>query len=723
MRVFDELKQRKVLQTAALYFAIAWGVTEVLSFLVQKIPVFPDWTETAIAILFVLGFPVAVFLAWMFDVGKNGVRRADPASGIGRGVVVLAVAGLLFATGALSYLLIPRIEAEKGLIQAGDIGTVAVLPFENLTGDPSLGYLGAGVAEDIRQRLALFTDLQVIGRVSIAGFAGSGVDLASIRNILDAGLIIEGSLQRIGGQLQVNIALLHTTSGRQLWANTISAKETGWGPLRQRIVTSLGEQLALTVRVKKTEAPIPDEALDAYFRALAELGQPEVADGWFDEATRLAPNFADAWARKALLRMEMMWRGMPDRQAWAEAQPLFTRAREIDPGNLLADIAEAQLLWLAKLDPDASYVVLQRAESRAANHPLIIGGLGNTLRYMPGRSDEAEAYSRRYLAQDPLNPDAHNILATALAFQNRYDEAWPIFDRALELDPGYMLAYEYKANLEFFRTSPIDALVTMTRKGQAEVTSRDETKRCMLYMAAALLPYEQAEALLRDAIDREVDRSLYHAWCASPLEALHGILVDAGRDEEAEVVRKQLVTWVESGGVVEHIGAIKPGQVSIAQCEDKLCLVREELGDEAMAAWLGPDPPLHAFSQYIAVDIASALIEVGRVEEGRRLADKAGSVFMEYGGPEGFPTVSWAAVALRVMSGDIDGALDYAEQIGPEGFAMFGKGLDSMALELNIAELDSHPRWAVLLERFHTRWMAEVGRFDRMVASGEIVMP
>jgi tetratricopeptide (TPR) repeat protein len=106
----------------------------------------------------------------------------------------------------------------------------------------------------------------------------------------------------------------------------------------------MGEQLALTVRVKEQETQISDEALDAYLHALAELKQPEVADGWFDEAIRLAPDFADALARKALLRMDMIWRGIPDTQGWEEAEPLFTRARKIESDNLLADIAEAQLL-------------------------------------------------------------------------------------------------------------------------------------------------------------------------------------------------------------------------------------------------------------------------------------------------------------------------------------------------------------------------------------------
>ena len=330
MSIIRELKQRKVLQTAALYFAVAWGITEVLSFLIERIPVFPVWTDTAIAILFVLGFPVAVFLSWVFDIDADGVRRSDPASGMGKGVIVISLAGLLVLTGALSYLLFPQIQKERGIVAVGDFSTVAVLPFENLTGDPSVGYLGVGLAEDIRQRLASQTDLKVIGRVSLAGFASA--DLASVRGLLNAGLVLEGNLQSMAGQMQVSLALLDSATGQQVWNNTFSAGETGWGPMRQHIIDAIAELLSLTVKVRsKSNALIPDKALQAYFRALSQLHQPEVADGFFDEAIRLAPEFADAYARKALLRFDMIWLGLQGHVAWEQGEPLIARAKEIDP--------------------------------------------------------------------------------------------------------------------------------------------------------------------------------------------------------------------------------------------------------------------------------------------------------------------------------------------------------------------------------------------------------
>lgn len=719
MKVLAELRHRKVLQTAALYFAGAWGVTEILSYLIEHIPVFPAWTETAIAVLFVLGFPVTVFLSWMFDIREGGVRRADPASGMGKGVIALSLAGLLALTAGLSYLIWPRVLAQQGIVAAGDLGTVAVLPFENLTGDPSLGYLGAGLAEDIRQRLQAQTDLKVIGRVSMAGFAGGGADLASLRNLLDAGHVLEGNLQQVAGTMQVGVALLDTASGKQLWGNTFTADKAGWDPLRQRIVASLAEQLALTVRVRKAEAPVPTEALEAYLHGLAELNQPEVADSWFDEAVRQAPDFADAWARKALLRVDMVWRDQPVAQAWDEAQPMFARARQTDPDNLLADIAEASLLWVAKIDPLASYEVLKRAQKRAPNDPLVLAGLSTAYGFVPGHLQDSVAYGRRYLALDPLNPDAHNRLGLALMFNGKLDEALEENQRAIDLDPHFSRAWDYRANWQFFKNRPVDALVTLTRRAQLENPASNTTVRCMIFVAGAILPNERALPLLQDAVDRGVGMTNANWWCANPLQTLIGRLDEAGDRQAAEAARKRLAAWyAQTGATRDDTENLLGDEPYTGPCANKLCRIREVIGDEGLAKWLGPDPPLQYFNFGQAVEIAEALIEAGRVEDARNLAAISAPVAREYAGPAGSPTTSWKVLRLYILSGDTETALNYAEQIGPDGFFKFGTQLGDDA-----PELEGNPRWAAFLEQGRARLQAEVKKYDRLLASGDIVMP
>jgi TolB-like protein len=725
MKVFEELKQRKVLKTAALYFAVAWGATEVLSYLVERIPVFPTWADTAIAILFVLGFPVAVFLAWMFDVGKDGVRRADPSSGLGKGVIAASLAVMLLVTGALSYVLIPKIEAERGLVGAGDLGTIAILPFENLTGDPSLGYLGVGLAEDLRQRLMAQTNLKVIGRVSLAGFSGSSTDLASLRGLLDAGLLLEGSLQSIAGQLQVSVALLDTETGAQLWGNIFSAERAGWDSLRQRMVSSLAEQLALTVRVREAEFMVPEEALEAYLRGLSELNRPDVADSWFAEAIRLAPDFAEAWARRALLRVEMIWRGMSGFDAWEEAEPMFNRAREIEPGSLLADIAEAHLLWLAKLDPLASYEVLQRAEQISPNHPMVLAGLSTSFCFIGERQEDAIRYGRRYLSLDPLNPDAHNRLGLAYHFNKMLDESLEQNARAIELDPQFNRAWDYRANWQFYKNQMAEALVTLTQRAKLENPISEETKRCMIYAAGLLLPEERAIPLLEDAVKRGLGMSEAHWWCDNPLELLVRWHVGSGNDEKAKAAKRRLEEWYQKTGIdPTNLTAFFDLDANISHCETDLCRLRAQLGDEVFDAWLGSELQLHYFDFHLVVELARALLDAGQVEEGRRLAAKAAPAARDFAGPTGFVTVTSLVVALYAMAGDLDSALDYAEQVGPEAFFRFATHLNHLAgLDHAIPELMGNPRWEAFQQLGAQRLEEEVAEFDRLIASGEIVLP
>jgi TolB-like protein/Tfp pilus assembly protein PilF len=718
MRVFDELKQRKVLQTAALYFAIAWGATEVLSFLVERIPVFPAWTETAIAILFILGFPVAVFLAWMFDVGKDGVRRADPASGIGKGVIMVSMVGLLGLTGLLSYLLVPRIEAERGFVHEGDPGTVAVLPFDNLTGDPSLGYLGVGLAEDIRQRLASQTDIKVVGRVSLAGFAGTGVDLASVRNLLDAGLALEGNLQNIAGQMQVSLALLDTATGRQIWANTFSAEETGWGPLRQRIVESIAEALSLTVEAREEDhAQVPDEALQAYLRALSHLHQPGVADGFFDEAIWLAPEFADAYARKALLRFDMIWLGLQSHVAWEQGETLIAKAKEIDPENIMADIALGHLQWWALGDSAAAAETFRQAEQRSPNDPLVLAGLGTALRYIPFKEEEALAYHRRYLALDPLNPDAHLRIAKTLAFAHRMDEAMAHLGRALEINPGFTRSLDYIANVEGHDGQVADALTTLTRKGRIEGVPSDETLSCMGDYAAFALPPDQAIAYLERIIARKTgpnDDIL--SWCWEP-DMLRAMVFawTADQPEKALSIASELDPEAKYAALaqyfVEDIVAVRQGDH-----QKRYDLLMELMGPDMLDQY----PTVTHENIGGLVSMVRILMQTGRTEDALALGDYVLPYIRQSVGSTAHFGLN-SLVDLLAVLGQRDEAIALIEH---HGFGRIHLATYYEASQgLWAPELKDEPIYAALVDALAAKRAEETAEIDRRVASGEIVLP
>lgn len=710
MRIFDELRKRKVLQTAALYFAIAWGATEVLSYLIERIPIFPAWADTAIAILFVLGFPVTVFLAWMFDVGQGGVRRTDPGTGLGKGVIIFSVAGLLLATAGLSYLIWPRVQAEQGLVQEGDFATVAVFPFENLTGDPSLGYLGAGLAEDIRQRLAAQTDLKVVGRVSLAGFGGAGADLASVRNLLDAGLVLQGSLQQIAGELQVNLALMESAGGRQLWSSTFTAGETGWSPMRQRIIEAITEQLQLTVETQADDANVPDEALQAYLQGLAHLHEPDVADGFFDEAIRLAPEFADAYARKALLRFDMIWLGLQSHVAWEQGMPLVERSKEIDPDNLMADIALGHLQWWAHHDSFGALETFRSAEERRPNHPYVLAGLGTAMRYIPFMEDEALAYHRRYLALDPLNPDAHLRIAKTLAFAHRMDEAMAHLDRALEIDPEFTRSLDYIANVEAFEGQIANALATLTRKGQIEGVPSDETLSCMGDYAAFALPPEEAIDFLQQVIARKTGpKDDILSWCWEPSVLLPIVMSSAtDRFEDALAI------------------AENEGQFAVAMVQDTINARRgdHEARYEALMQSLGPNgleeyPPVSLGNMGFFSHAARVLLNAGHEEEARRMAEYALPYQKQAVGPSAHFGID-ALVELHTILGEYDTALELMERFAHR-FVL--RKVYELRQGRFAPELRDEPQYVALIELLEKRRAEQTAEIERRMANGEILTP
>jgi tetratricopeptide (TPR) repeat protein len=414
------------------------------------------------------------------------------------------------------------------------------------------------------------------------------------------------------------------------------------------------------------------------------------------------------------LRVDMNLNGMPRQQSWEEAEPMFTRAQTIEPGNLLADIAQARLLALVNFDVVPATEVARRAEEAAPNHPLVVGTLAEVLGYMTDK--DALTYCRRYLALDPLNPDAYTFMANALMFQDRPDEAWPLLDRALELDSSRMLTYEYKANFEFFKGRPAQAAATFTSKGRAEGGASEATQRCLVYFAGSLLPIDRAEPMLREAMRRRVGTSGGHEWCPGSHETLIERLIMANRLDDLRILvseyQDQDIWSFGSESKLMPMLALADGDG-----DAELQVLAEILGADTVATFRGPDPPLAIFKFWIALDIARALIHKGQIEEGRQVAGRAADAILAGASAQN----GEVAIDVLAAAGRIEEALDRAERLGVEDFTVMGRGF----LEPGgvIPELVDEPRWQAFLQRCRARWLEEVDKFDRMVASGEIVMP
>ena len=247
---FAELRKRKVLQAAAIYGAVAWGVTEVAVTVVEQLYL-PPWIATLAVIFFVVGFPVAMFLSWTFDFTSEGIQRTDIKSKRGTTSIVASMALLLAGTAGLFFLIKPGLQQSgpDSMEAAVMLNSVAVLPFSNAGGDPGDSYLVTGLSDELRDQLSGVSGLLIAARSSSVAAADRKLDARSMARELRVANWVEGSLRRQGNLVMVSVQLIDSSSGLAIWSETFDR-----GP--QELLNVQQEIVEAVVRRVLPEAPV-----------------------------------------------------------------------------------------------------------------------------------------------------------------------------------------------------------------------------------------------------------------------------------------------------------------------------------------------------------------------------------------------------------------------------------------------------------------------------------
>src|SRR5204863_3696319 len=284
---FAELKRRNVYKVAIAYGVVAWLLMQVAS---QIFPFFeiPSWAVRLVVLLLILGFPIAVVLAWAFDLTPEGLKRTEWAD---------------------------RRPSRSSRNKAGrqtksvkvPAKSIAVMPFENRSEDKANAYFADGIQDEILRLLSKIADLKVISRTSTQQYRSRPRNLTEIAKQLGVATILEGSVQKVADQVRVNVQLLNAQTDSHLWAETYDRKLTDIFSVESEIAKGIAESLQakLTSREEQALAVKPTnnpEAYDAYLRGLAfevrsdfdALGK---AISSYEQAVELDPNFALGWAR------------------------------------------------------------------------------------------------------------------------------------------------------------------------------------------------------------------------------------------------------------------------------------------------------------------------------------------------------------------------------------------------------------------------------------------
>ena len=307
-KLFVELKRRNVYKVAIAYAVVAWLLMQIAS---QIFPFFeiPNWAVRLVVLLLVIGFPVALILAWAFELTPEGLKRTEFADELPKKaprnrawIYVVIIAGAI----SVGLFFVGRYTAPNKQGTPAEVVTksIAVLPFENLSYDPDNAYFADGIQEEILTRLSKIADLKVISRTSTQRFKSTPDNLLEIAKQLGVANILEGSVQRSADQVRVNVQLIKAATDTHLWADTFDRKVTDVFAVESEIAKAVADtlQAKLSGAEQSAIAARPTENSEAhelylkgrYFFAKRTVDDIKRAIDYFNQAIAKDPNYAPA---------------------------------------------------------------------------------------------------------------------------------------------------------------------------------------------------------------------------------------------------------------------------------------------------------------------------------------------------------------------------------------------------------------------------------------------
>jgi TolB-like protein/Tfp pilus assembly protein PilF len=445
---FSELKRRKVYRVAIAYAVVAWVVAQVVT---QIFPVFEvsSWALRSMIVLLIAGFPIALILAWAFDITPEGIKRTDdvdPAQA--------------------------QAQARRG--ESIPAKSIAVLPFENLSDDPENAYFADGVHDDILSSLAKISDLKVISRTSVRQYKEGARNLREIGQALGVAHILEGTVRRAGNRVRVNAQLINAQTDAHIWADTFDRELTNLfalqSELAERITAALRASLSAHERASMRIHPTSDLAAYELFLRARDLfhwsgvGDPlengEKALRLIDQAVARDPQFALAYCLGSRLNAELYWFGHDrSRTRLNNAKTAADVALRLQPDLGDAHLALAFFHYYGYRNYKRARTEIEIALQATPNDAEIWDGAGAVGR-REGRWDAAIANFEKARYLDPRNFSVIWNLAETLIAMRRYVEAQDAIDNALLVNPNAHLFSIARASIELKKsgeTAPLRA--------------------------------------------------------------------------------------------------------------------------------------------------------------------------------------------------------------------------------------------------------------------------
>ena len=452
---FGELKRRNVYKVAVAYAIVGWLLVQIATQVFPFLEI-PTWVIRLVIALVAIGFPIALIVAWAFEITPEGIKRTEVADAQGehshRGawIYIAAVAVAL----SLSLFFIGRYTARENRGTPGadlPAKSIAVLPFDNLSRDPDNAFFAEGEQDEILTRLAKVADLKVIARTSTQKFKSSPENLSEIAKQLGVLNILEGSVQKATDQVRVNVQLINATTNAHLWAEIYDRKLTDIfaveSDIAKTIADTLQAKLTGTERSAMSHAPTEDPVAHElylkgrHFWGLRGDNLPRAIE-FYNQAIARDPNYALAYAGLGETYILLpYYLGADPKDARAKARAATLKALELNPNLAEAHNAMGKIAYTVDVDLQRAIREHQRAielspNLASAHHWMSNGPLSGL-----GRLDEAIAEGERSVELDPLSAINLVDLADTYLYARRFKEADAVMKKALEIDPGFAYAH------------------------------------------------------------------------------------------------------------------------------------------------------------------------------------------------------------------------------------------------------------------------------------------
>ena len=513
---FSELRRRNIFRVAAAYAIVSWLIVQIATSTFPVLEI-PSWCVRLVIVLVMLGFPVAMLLAWAYELTPEGLKRTEdvaPTEAARRpvtqrlNITIIAVLGC-----AVAYLIYQRYYSSSSPSNIPE-KSIAVLPFENFSDDKENAFFADGIQDDILTSLAKIRDLKVISRTSVMPYRGATKsNLPQIAQALGVVNVLEGSVRRVGNQVVVSVQLIDARTDRHLWARRYDRRLADSLGLQGELASEIATELRATlspeekgrVETKPTENP---DAYVLYLKARPYEANPDrlfedlsLAERLYSEALQHDPSFALAHARLSATLARIYHWFDPTEERKTRMKKSADKALE-----LKTDLGEGHLaLGLYYYWAESNYEkALEEFRFAAAALPNDgeIGYFSAAIRRRQGKWDENLELLKKTLAVDPGNANVASEIAFTHAFLRDWPQAAQMYDRVVALAPDSPNFKINRAYIDLYSSGKTESLKSALAEIPAGVDPSGLVSRARWDLAMLERDYEAADrAITSYALD------------------------------------------------------------------------------------------------------------------------------------------------------------------------------------------------------------------------------